>query len=139
MKKLFFTFSICLLILCSCSSSDDDNSNNNPSSINPPTWIQGTWLAETISGSDLGFEFTADDFCFINGTITTCYKSQIEQFNNAGQNTIVNETITETEYSIEINYSSQQVNYEFEKISNTEIEWINDPLGDLSQTIFIKQ
>lgn len=124
----------------SCSS-NDDNSGSNNSSINPPTWIQGTWLAETISGSDLGYKFTLDDFCTINGTITMCNKSQIEQYNSIGQNVVVNETITDTEYTIEIDYNTQQAitTYQFEKISNTEIEWINDPLGDLVQTIYTKQ
>ena len=128
-------------MLFSCSSNDDNSDTQNDSFINPPAWIQGTWLAETISGSDLGFEFTTDDFCFINGTTTMCNKSQIDQYNSIGQNVVVNEIITDTEYTVEIDYNNQQgiTTYQFEKISNTQIEWINDTLGDLVETVFTKQ
>jgi hypothetical protein len=48
---------------------------------------------------------------------------------NTGLTTNVNEEVSNTSYLIEITLGSQIVTYEFDKVSNTKIEWINDPLA----------
>lgn len=139
MKKNFLAFSIGLLMLCSCSSSDDDSNTQNESSINPPTWIHGSWLLEITPGMNIGsgFKFTSDDFCVLQLQTENCNKSLIDQSNSIGQNTIVNEEITDNSYSIELNFNNNQtiITYQFEKVSNTEIEWTNQP----SAVIYTKQ
>lgn len=138
MRKIFgLIFTIGFLCI-SCSSSDDDNSGNNGSEINPPNWIQGTWLLEEPNPNS-GYKFTNDDFCLINLTQQTCFKESINLTNNSGGATNVNEEITDNSYSIEITLGTQIVTYEFKKVSNTEIEWINDPLGELAKTIYVKE
>lgn len=51
-------------ILFSCSHSDNSvsNVNNNCATLNPPSWIQGTWIKQNSpTGSYTGYKFTADD------------------------------------------------------------------------------
>ena len=135
MRNLLFSLSI-FIILFSCSSNDDNSNTQNGASINPPTWIQGTWLKENPT---TGYKFTTNDFCLELPQQESCFKDQLEQTRNAGGTAEASETITESSYSIEINIISQTYIYEFEKISDTQIELTNDPLGDLAQTIFTKQ
>lgn len=58
-------------MLFGCSSSDDNNSANQ--SINPPEWVQGTWLLEEPNPVS-GCRITKDDFCLVNFTIQSCFK-----------------------------------------------------------------
>lgn len=128
MKKilgLFLLFSISI----SCSS-DDENSVNSDSSINPPNWIQGTWLLPN-SGINSGFKFTSNDFCLITSSIQSCNKYNIEQ---SVIETNVVEEITNDYYSIEITIGSSVSYYQFEKVSNTQIRWLNG-----IDAIYVKQ
>lgn len=138
MRKIIGLILSITFLFSSCSSSDDDNSGNNGSGINPPDWIQGTWLLEEPNPT-AGYRFTNDDFCLIVISQQTCFKESISQTNNSGATTNVNEEITDNRYSIEITLGTQIVTYEFSKISSTEIEWVNDPLGDLAETIYVKE
>ncbi|TXD48686.1 hypothetical protein [Polaribacter sp. IC073] len=135
MKRIIIL--ICFAIFYGCSSNDDSISQN-LNLIKPPDWIQGTWLAADTSIS-LGFKFSNDDFCSVILTGQSCFKEQLNQLFNAGLTTNVKEETINTSYSIEITLGNQIVSYEFEKVSETEIEWINDPLGDLVETIYLKQ
>ncbi|MGJ8745798.1 hypothetical protein [Polaribacter sp.] len=135
MKKNILLFCFALLFL-NCSSSDDNLRNS--SSINPPSWIQGTWLIEGVT-TNSGFRFSNNDFCLVILTGQSCFKEQLNQLNNSGATTKVNEMTANNSYSIDITLSSQIVTYEFKQISATQIEWINDPLGDLAETIYKKQ
>jgi len=137
MKKLLSIFCFSLLLF-SCSSSDDDSNSQSQSSINPPTWIQGTWLLEEPNPTS-GFRFANDDFCIVLPSQQSCFKESINLTNNSGGTTNVTEEITDNSYSIEIALGGQIVYYEFERISSTEIELINDPLGNLTETILVKQ
>ena len=138
MRKLIGILFLMAFLFSSCSSSDDDNSGNNSSEINPPDWIQGTWLLEAPNPAS-GYRFSNDDFCLIVISQQTCFKESISQTNNSGATTNVNEETTDNSYSIEITLGTQIVTYEFSKISSTEIEWVNDPLGDLAETIYVKE
>ena len=121
MRKLLFLFTALLFISCS----GDDDSSSNDTSINPPSWIQGVWLAEDSLelGIESGYEFTKDDFCRVINTSKTCNKASIDNLKNIpnlGAN--VYEEISDDRYLIEItslNYTSQ---LEFIKVSSTRIK-----------------
>ncbi len=76
MKKLLYLFLAITIISCG---GDDNGSANNSSNltINPPTWIQGTYLQD-IGGQTIsnGYEFKSNDFCGVTSNISSCYKAQ---------------------------------------------------------------
>ncbi|WP_335965238.1 hypothetical protein [Galbibacter sp. PAP.153] len=132
MKKRTLLF-ILLLIIYSCSSSDDNNNNSNL--FNPPKWIQGTWLYidnEVVVG---GYEFTSDNFISIIGEnqLRTNFKELLEASQSAGNTPIVDEIITETEYSFTIDQGINSQRFSFYKVSSNKIE-----TGD-SLIIYTKQ
>lgn len=135
MKKIFGLILLIALSISSCSS-DDDNSGNNNSSINPPNWIQGTWLLEN-STVNSGFKFTTDDLCLISLTTQTCNKETLELYDGTQIYTNVEEEITNDYYSVEITISSSVNTYQFEKVSNTKIKWLNT--GTNVNAIYVKQ
>jgi hypothetical protein len=139
MKKIILTILTFTLVACSSDSSDSNNAPSN-SSISPPTWIQGIWLQDNGNGGvgNFGFQFTSDDFITKN-LVDYSFKNQINTNLSAGVNSTVLETETDSNYNLSITASSTTINYNFVKISSTKIEWINDPLGDLVETYYIKQ
>jgi hypothetical protein len=120
-RNLIYIFIIALLSI-SCSS-DDDSSNSNTNSINPPQWIQGTWLIELDEGIfGPGFRFTQDDFCTINGQQTNCWKGLVE----LNQGTTIEETIEGENYIITLNsLNVTSTTIHFRKYSETEIQVID--------------
>lgn len=136
MKKLLGFIFLISLSISSCSS-DNDNSTNNNSSINPPDWIIGTWLLEN-SSVDSGFKFTDNDICLINITTQACNKETLELYENTEIYTNVDEVISNDFYSIEITISSSVNSYEFEKVSDTEIIWMNSGITG-ANPIYVKE
>ena len=128
MKK--FIIAILVVVCYSCSSSDDNNSNS--SQINPPSWIQGTWINDLGTG---GFNFTTDNICVVTGNLQQCYKEILEQTDGSVVEENVTEEITDDIYFIEFTLSSSITTYEFERVSDTEILYINN----IMNTILIKQ
>lgn len=132
MKKLIIILS--LIFIFGCSSSDDEstNQNENNSSINPPDWIKGVWLFD--SWIDSGYEFTSNDFCIISLCDKSCAMDEIENITLSYE-----EEITDSYYSIAIIRSNENTSsttrteYEFEKVSDTEIKRLNQT------TIYTKQ
>lgn len=122
MKKLLFVFSA--LLLFSCSSSDDNNNSSN-SDLNPPAWIQGTWMqVGSTATTRSGFSFSSADFCTLILTAEQCQKGLLDLIRKGGQTVTVNETITSTSYTIKITYyGGQSVTYSFKKLSNNSIEY----------------
>ena len=124
MKKVLLLFIICITLLYGCSSSDENVSSNDDSAINPPEWIKGVWLAETWI--DTGYEFTSDDFCFIELCDKSCVGDETGSFNISYE-----EEITDSYYSLAIirsnenNTSATRTEYEFEKVSDTEIKRVD--------------
>ncbi|MFG6686239.1 hypothetical protein ACGK9U_06635 [Mariniflexile sp. HNIBRBA6329] len=126
MKKIILL--LCLTLFLGCSSSDDSSSSkNNSSSINPPDWIQGTWLFD--SSIDSGYQFTSDDFCIISLCTKSCKNEEMESFSGIeGQTNTVEEEITDSSYSVTIFYSNEtkmsgtRNTYVFEKVSDSEIK-----------------
>ncbi|MCD8408849.1 hypothetical protein [Tenacibaculum finnmarkense] len=137
MKKTLLI--ICILIFnYGCSSSDDDPTSEN--SINPPSWIQGTWHDSDEDGIG-GFKFTKDNFCQISGFSTIsqeiCYKELLEMSQGKTE-----EEATNDFYDIKIilstGFTNQTFFHQFEKISNNEIKWYLSKKDDL-YTIYTKQ
>lgn len=137
MKKnfLIIIFSIALF---SCSNSDDDN-NQTENYFNPPSWIIGTWIQE---GSSLGngYIFITNDFLLKNQLGgNTSFKEAIETTKSTGGNASATEVISSTIYNVSIIIGAQTYIYNFQKVSDTKIEWINDPMGNLVDTYYNKQ
>lgn len=133
MKKLLFLFS--LIVLMSCSNSDE-TSNSSNSDFHPPSWIQGVWKIDSEFSPEQSFSFTSNDFCMTSlGTVKQCYQENVNQLKKSGVTPTVQETITETTYTAEINYfAGQSVIFSFRKISDNSIEWTAVP-----GSVFVKQ
>jgi hypothetical protein len=137
MRKLLLLF--LAIVATSCSHSNDSVNNTNSSYINPPTWIQGTWIQEGSTVGN-GYIFTTNDFLLKNQTAgNTSFKQSIETTNSTGGNASATEEITTTIYNISITIGAQTYVYNFQKVSATKIEWINDPLGSSVHTYYNKQ
>lgn len=136
MKKIILT--LIAFTLMGCSSESDNVSSN--SIISPPAWIQGVWLQDNGNGAvaNNGYQFTTDDF-ILKGLVDYSFKNQINTNLSVGANSTVVETKTDNIYNISITLSTATSNYNFVKISSTKIEWVNDPMGDLVETYYIKQ
>jgi hypothetical protein len=136
MKKIILTLFAYTLVGCS---SESDNVSSN-SIISPPAWIQGVWLQDNGNGgvANNGYQFTTDDF-ILKGLVDYSFKNQINTNLSVGANSTVVETKTDSNYNISITLSTATSNYNFVKISSTKIEWVNDPMGDLVETYYIKQ
>lgn len=130
MKKILLISLTFLLIYCS--SSSDDNSTNVANQITPPSWIQGTWL-ETTSTDPLitqpVFRFKSNDFCVLSSNVEACNAQNIQQAAQSGATTNVQQTITDSEYTLSMTIQSQTTTYSFIKISNTKIEYVNPTNG----------
>lgn len=117
------------VVIIACSSDSDNNANFNIQ-INPPSWIQGTWL-ESVD-PDIGWKFTSNDIISIIGGVEMSQKEQLELGANNGQDVSVNEDSSDDYYSVQLNYpAGNTFNYYFEKISETQIM--------LSPAIYTKQ
>jgi|AntRauTorckE5430_2_1112549.scaffolds.fasta_scaffold17294_2 hypothetical protein len=136
MKKILGFILLLTILFTSCSSNDDDSRMSN-FEINPPDWIQGTWMLEEENQAS-GYKFKNDDFCIISILRQTCHKELLSQSNSSGVLTSVNEEITENSYLIEMTLGGQIFTYEFIKISSNQIEWLNNPFGDLTEFIYTK-
>ena len=134
MKKLLYLFLAITII--SCGGDDDSGNTNNNSSnltINPPSWIQGTYLQE-VAGQILpqGYEFKPDDFCSVLSNMATCYQAQLDLYGDTPNfETDVYEEIDSNRYFIEITLGVTIYDFEFEKVSSTSIKQIL-PTGELT-------
>jgi hypothetical protein len=137
MKKIILLFSITLLF--SCSNSDNDNINNY--SITPPSWIHGTWAIVYTTDPVViqpAFKFKSNDFCVISSSTELCQATSLEQAAQSGANVLVEQTITDTEYELKMTILSQTTTYNFIKINDTKIEYVNPTIG-LPNTPLYKQ
>jgi len=122
MKKIILILITSATLSCS---GDDNKSSQNNTYFNPPEWIQGTFKQSSDANLGVGFKFTDNDFCNVIVNATQCYKEQLQSFSNVGGVADVEETITDTEYAVEITLQSSTVYYRFLKISSTKIMWIS--------------
>lgn len=140
MKKIILLIAFTSLLF-SCSSDSDNSSDNtnNCQTINPPTWIQGTWIKQNSTvGTYTGYKFTSDDAVDIfSQSNSYSRKYQIDFYCNSNVNYTLLENITPTSYFLEINWGGI-VTYNFIKISDTTIELVNDN-DPINASYFIKQ
>jgi len=139
MKKLILLLTI-ITFSFSCSNSDNSSNNsNNCQTLNPPTWIQGTWIKQNSPvGSYTGYKFTSDDVIDIfSQSGSNSRKFQLDFYCNSNVNYTVTENITPTSYFLEINWSGIAT-YNFTKISATTIELVNDN-DPVNATYYVKQ
>lgn len=129
MKKIYLFF-LAITLCLSCSK--EDEAGNNTTSINPPTWIHGTWEAEGASGTSMsGFRFTADDIILLS-SFEISHKNQIKDYRQQGVEVTVTENISPQEYDIKITYPmGTSVNYSFSKIDGSTLTWKSTGYGDL--------
>ena len=139
MKKLILLLTI-ITLLFSCSSSDNsDTNNNNCQTLNPPTWIQGTWIKQNAPTA-AGYKFTVDDVIENYNEISSggiSRKYQLDFYCTSNVNYTVTESITPTSYFLEINWGGIAT-YNFTKISATTIELVNDN-DPVNASYYIKQ
>lgn len=142
MKKIILLL-IFTTLLHSCSS-DSNNDNpgtniNNCQTLNPPAWIQGTWIKQNSSaGSYTGYKFTSDDVIDIGSqSFSNSRKFQLDFYCNSNVNYTVTENTTPTSYFLEINWSGIAT-YNFAKISDTKIELVNDD-DPVNASYYIKE
>ncbi len=147
--NIFFMKKLILLLIFttftfSCSHSDNSNDNSNSSAsncatINPPTWIQGTWIKQNPPiGSYTGYKFTSDDVIDIfSQSSSNSRKYQLDFYCTSNVHYTVTENTTPTSYFLEINWSGVAT-YNFTKISDTMIELVNDN-DPLHASYYVKQ
>lgn len=124
MKKIIF-LALAISTLFGCSS-DSSSPSNQSIQINPPSWIQGTWLQGLTLTS--GFRFTSNDVIVIQFGTEQSVRGQITLISASDET-------TQNTYKVTSNFpSGQTIIYSFTKISDTEIRWDAVPTS-----IFTKQ
>ena len=130
MKNIIFIIAFTSLLFSCSSDNNSDNTgtnSNNCQTLNPPTWIQGTWIKQNSpAGSYTGYKFTSDDVIDIfSQSGSSSRKFQLDFYCTSNVSYTVTENITPTSYFLEINWSGIAT-YNFAKISDTKIELVND-------------
>ncbi|WP_372744583.1 hypothetical protein [Lutibacter sp.] len=119
------------LVLFSCSKDDDSTSSN--ISINPPSWIQGTWVIDN-DYTYVAFKFTSNDmYILMDGIEMSFVQTSIadSSFTFYG----VYDVSTNSTYSIHRKGDGIDiVIYEFTKVSDTKIN-----VEGIYNSDFIKQ
>ena len=138
------------LLIGSCSSEDnnispDENLIELEVNLNPPDWIQGTWLDES-SKSEFGWKFTTDNAIWIiDGSEDFNLKEKAtRELNNwdflNSQDDVIVEHITDMSYRITTKkympYS--EFTYYFVKINENSTEWRTAP-DPINPLLLLKQ
>lgn len=133
MKKLLLLLSFATILSCS---SSDENSSSNSKFYNPPAWIQGTWGQKASEGmSEQGvYKFETDNVCQLTGVTSLCWKEMASQYKNANTpNLVAEDTQTSSTYEAKFGVMGQTITLKFERISATQIKWVNtgSAFGDI--------
>lgn len=130
MRKLILFSLMTIFFSCSSDSNDEPSSLNNQ--ITPPSWIQGTWL-QTMSTNPLItqpiFRFKSNDFCVLPSNLEICNAESIKQALQAGAKTSIQQTITDSEYTLTMTIQGQTTTYSFIRKSTTKIDYVNPTNG----------
>ena len=129
MKKILILFFALSLGLVACNKDDDDaDTQNTNNQLNPPTWIQGTWMAENATLAT-GYQFTEDDMLSIIG------ESSVSLMNSlSGSAYTINENTTSTSYQFSIHYTEldSTESWEFNLMDDTHLQAVH---GTTTETL----
>jgi hypothetical protein len=130
MKRTILYFT---LLFAACSKGDSKDLTPEKS-FNPPSWILGKWMMDrNVIGSEIGFEFADNDFCYIVAGTTTCFKSVLGTLVGTDAKTDIVEEQSNNHYKVSVTLQGTTHKYHFVKVSNTEIqEILTDPNGHVS-------
>lgn len=147
MKKQVFLLSLLLVSLTavtSCSTSVDEttlNPQTNPpittQYFHPPAWIQGTWAS--TSYDPVKYKFTDNDFISVLSNTETSNTAQLKQVVNAGGTASVEENTNASQYYFTMKMNNSNVVYQFKKITDTKLLWVNHPSGSIIDIYLYKQ
>ncbi|MDP3946522.1 MAG: hypothetical protein Q8Q51_11570 [Lutibacter sp.] len=137
MKKITLILLMSIFIL-SCSK--DDDTSNSKISINPPSWIQGTWVMEVnpYTGAEMdtyiAYKFTSNNMYILMDGLETNFVEMVKADPSFTLSDIY-DVSTSTTYTIHVKGSGiDMVFYEFIKVSSNEIKE-----GNSDNSIYIKQ
>jgi hypothetical protein len=123
MKKIILSLLILVTISSSCSS-EDNNSNNSEIQINPPSWIQGTWLLQSSVAGESGWRFTKNDVINIQASVEISQRGQLEPFLKTDQIVSATDESTPNTYKVTSNFPFGQTTIlSFTRVSDIEITW----------------
>jgi hypothetical protein len=110
---LLLTLSITLI---SCEK-DDNSEEQYQNQLNPPAWIQGTWIDLSNTNIRTGYTFTTDDMLTIIGNNSASVKASLTDTDDIAEN------ITASAYSFTIthNATNSTETWEFAKTDDTHI------------------
>lgn len=88
-------------------------------------------MNRNVTGSEIGFEFKANDFCYITAGTTTCFNSVLGTYDGTNVKTDITEEKSDNHYKVSVTIQGTTTKYHFVKVSNTEIqETVTDPNGN---------
>ena len=120
MKKNLILLLLCIVTI-SCSI-DDNVPYINP--IKPPSWLQGTWEAETSENERSGFKITADDIIVLSGSVEISQKDHLKSMDDSSVSMGILEINNEEHYTLKLNYpEGNSVIFRFSKIDDQQISW----------------
>ena len=136
--RIAIILSVLIISMSSCFSdsmysyfSDDYNSSYSDIQINPPEWIQGTWLT---MGTQNGWRFTSYDIIRVSRGHEDSYQEKFQSYVDNGLDISVSDTYTDVSYIATINFEGVVSIKNFTKLSDTEITELSTPTA-----VFIKQ
>ncbi|MCF7567655.1 hypothetical protein L3X37_04655 [Sabulilitoribacter arenilitoris] len=129
---LFFT-----VLFFSCSPEEQEKID--ALGINPPAWIQGTWIVKDDTLGQSGLKFTEKHFFKIGeeGTENSVMLSYII-LQGLGSDVTVEEFIATNSYAIKVSTGYSDDWYRFTKISSEEISWDNYNLST-EPVVYVKR
>jgi hypothetical protein len=117
MKKVLLLLLAVSLTMTSCKKDDTEEQQENQKQLNPPAWIQGTWIDLSNPNIRTGYTFTTDDMLTIIGSNSVSVKASLTDTDE------ISENITASAYSFTIthNATNSTETWEFAKTDDTHI------------------
>ena len=117
MKNLILLFLAFGLTMTACKKDDatDTGTTTSKDKLNPPAWIQGTWMDRSEPTMPVGYTFTTDDMLTIIANNSTSLNAPISDRNYS-----ISETTTDSNYQFTITYTD----------TNSTESWIFNKMGD---------
>jgi len=126
-----------IIIFSSCSPEEQEKIDS--LGINPPSWIQGSWILKDEASGEFGLKFTESSFIKIDedGTEINVMLSYVI-LQGLGNDVTVEEFMATNSYAIKVSTGYSDDWYRFTYASSEEISWDNYNLSTES-VIYIKR